>query len=101
MNNVMEMNDEDHKDLHRELRFDTLFKSSEFYSKFRERVDALPGYVRFYIYLRVTLLSPIMLIYEKEKIRRLKREAKMGEIKVRSSIEMAIMQDIYMEILTG
>ena len=83
------------------LHFDMIFKAKEFYEDFREAKKNLPWRARFYIYLREVFLNPILLIQDKKKLIRLRKEAKKGEVKIRSGIELALMECIYLKALTG
>lgn len=63
-------------------------------SMYKERRDLLPWYVKLYIYLRRTIINPILLLNDRNRIKNMNLEASKGEVSIKSSIEQAIINDL-------
>ena len=61
---------------------------------YKERRDLLPWYVKLYIYLRRTIINPILLLNDRNRIKNMNLEASKGEVSIKSSIEQAIINDL-------
>jgi hypothetical protein len=68
---------------------------------FDQRKKRLSWCVRSYIFLRETLVNPIILINDRERIKSIVEATKKGGTVILSSIEMAIIKDIEHEMVFG
>lgn len=68
---------------------------------FLEKVKNLPVLVRFYIFLRGSLINPIIMIDDRERINDILMATKNGGTKILSSVELAVIKDIEHQIVHG
>lgn len=73
-------------------------KADKFYQMYREKKDNLSLFIKLYLNLRRVLIDPVLLVNDKEKIKEMLKDLHKGEIKIRSTIELAIIEDIKLQI---
>lgn len=57
--------------------------------------------VKLYLRLRKVLINPIMLVNDRLTVQKIRQEMKKGDIKIKSTIESAILDDLKTEFLTN
>ena len=69
-------------------------KAEKFYQMYREKKDNLNIIIKLYLNMRRILIDPVLLVNDKQKIQDMLKDLRKGEIKIRSTIELAIIEDI-------
>ena len=69
-------------------------KAEKFYQMYREKKDNLNIIIKLYLNMRRMLIDPVLVVNDKQKIQDMLKDLRKGEIKIRSTIELAIIEDI-------
>jgi hypothetical protein len=76
-------------------------KAAEYYQKYREKKENISLGIKLYLMLRLSTIDPIMLVNDRLTVHNILADMKRGEIKIRSTIENAILDDLKTEFLMG